>query len=64
MWPGFQRLVFRLQCRMSQVDGQDIYEYALVIALMALVITASNRALANTISTIFSNLATQFSATA
>jgi Flp pilus assembly pilin Flp len=49
---------------MSQVDGQDIYEYALVIALMALVITASNRALANTISTIFSNLATQFSATA
>ena len=64
MWPGYQRLVFRLQCRMSQVDGQDIYEYALVIALMALIITASNRALANTISTIFSNLATLFSATA
>ena len=63
MWPGFQRLVFRLQCRMSQVDGQDIYEYALVIALMALIITASNRALANVISTVFSNIATQFSST-
>jgi Flp pilus assembly pilin Flp len=48
---------------MSQVDGQDIFEYALVISLIALLITASNRALANVISTIFSNLATQFSAT-
>jgi Flp pilus assembly pilin Flp len=45
------------------VDGQDIFEYALVISLIALLITASNRALANVISTIFSNLATQFSAT-
>jgi Flp pilus assembly pilin Flp len=63
MWPGYHRLVFRLQCWISQVDGQDIFEYALVISLIALLITASNRALANVISTIFSNLATQFSAT-
>jgi Flp pilus assembly pilin Flp len=48
---------------MSQVDGQDIVEYALVISVIALLITASNRALANVISTVFSNLATQFSAT-
>ena len=48
---------------MSRVDGQDIFEYALVISLIALLITVSNRAVANTISTIFSNLATQFSAT-
>jgi Flp pilus assembly pilin Flp len=48
---------------MSQVDGQDIVEYALVIALIAGVITASNRALANMVSTAFSNIATQFSST-
>ena len=63
MWPGYQRLVFRLQCWMSQVDGQDIVEYALVISLIALLITVSNRAVANVVSTAFSNLATQFSAT-
>jgi Flp pilus assembly pilin Flp len=63
MWPGFHRLVFRLQCWMSQVDGQDIVEYALVISLIALLITVSNRAVANVVSTAFSNLATQFSAT-
>ena len=63
MWPGFYRLVFRPQCWMSQVDGQDIVEYALVISLIALLITVSNRAVANVISTAFSNLATQFSAT-
>jgi Flp pilus assembly pilin Flp len=63
MWPGYHRLVFRLQCWMSQVDGQDIVEYALVIALIAGVITASNRALANMVSTAFSNIATQFSST-
>jgi Flp pilus assembly pilin Flp len=63
MWPGYHRLVFRLQCWMSQVDGQDIVEYALVISLIALLITVSNRALANVVSTAFSNLATQFSAT-
>jgi Flp pilus assembly pilin Flp len=63
MWPGYQRLVFRLQCWMSRVDGQDILEYALVISLIALLITVSNRAVANVISTVFSNLATQFSAT-
>jgi Flp pilus assembly pilin Flp len=63
MWPGYRRLVFRLQCWMSQVDGQDIVEYALVISVIALLITASNRALANVISTVFSNIATQFSST-
>ena len=63
MWPGYHRLVFRLQCWMSQVDGQDIFEYALVISLIALLITVSNRAVANVVSTAFSNVATQFSAT-
>lgn len=63
MWPGYQRLVFRLQCWMSRVDGQDIVEYALVISVIALLITVSNRQVANVISTVFSNLATQFSAT-
>jgi Flp pilus assembly pilin Flp len=48
---------------MSQVDGQDIVEYALVISVIALLITVSNRQVANVISTVFSNLATQFSAT-
>jgi Flp pilus assembly pilin Flp len=48
---------------MSRVDGQDIVEYALVISVIALLITVSNRQVANVISTVFSNLATQFSAT-
>jgi Flp pilus assembly pilin Flp len=63
MWPGYHKLVFRLQCWMSQMDGQDIVEYALVISLIALLITVSNRAVANVVSTAFSNVATQFSAT-
>jgi Flp pilus assembly pilin Flp len=63
MRPGYQRLVFRLQCWILRENGQDLVEYALVLGVVAGVITASNHAVANTISTVFSNLATQFSAT-
>jgi Flp pilus assembly pilin Flp len=48
---------------MARENGQDLVEYALVLALIAGIITASNRALANVVSTVFSNLTTLFSAT-
>ena len=44
-------------------EGQDLVEYALVLALIALGATVAMRTLAAAISTAFSNIATQFSAT-
>ena len=45
---------------MSHEDGQDLVEYALVVALIALGATASMSALAKAISTSFTNISTTF----
>jgi Flp pilus assembly pilin Flp len=63
MWLGYQRLVFRLKCWMLREDGQDLVEYALLIALIGAFLTASTSSLAYVLITGISNLATLFTAT-
>ncbi len=59
MRPRFQRLIFTLQCLMRREEGQDLVEYALILALIALGATVSMKALATAISTEFGNITTR-----
>jgi pilus assembly protein Flp/PilA len=48
-------LAFRLRLFLSSEDGQDLVEYALVVALIAFAATASMKALASGINHAFSD---------
>ena len=54
------KLYVKFQDLTSREEGQDLVEYALVVALIALGATASMSALAKTISTSFANISTTF----
>ena len=54
------KLYVKCQDLMSREAGQDLVEYALVVALIALGATASMKALATVISTSFANISTTF----
>jgi pilus assembly protein Flp/PilA len=54
------RLFFRFS-RLVQEDGQDLVEYALLVGLLALGVTAGIGSYAAKVGTVFSNLATTFS---
>ena len=54
------KLFVKFQDLASREEGQDLVEYALVVALIALGATASMSALAKTISTSFANISTTF----
>ena len=56
----FLKLYVKLQDLMSREEGQDLVEYALVVALIALGATASMKGLASAISTSFANISTTF----
>jgi pilus assembly protein Flp/PilA len=60
MWQGYSRLVFRLHCLMTREEGQDLVEYALLVALIALGAAASMKTLAGAISTQFTTISTKF----
>jgi pilus assembly protein Flp/PilA len=47
---------------LSQEDGQDLVEYALVVALIALVATAGMKTLATDIKNAFTNIGTTLNA--
>jgi pilus assembly protein Flp/PilA len=51
-------LVLRLKGLLAEETGQDLVEYALVIALIAFGCTASMQALAGGINTAFNNVST------
>ena len=51
-------LYSRLQTLMLREEGQDLIEYALVVALIALAATAGMKILASDINTAFSNIGT------
>jgi pilus assembly protein Flp/PilA len=59
MWPRFRRLILKLQCLMRCEDGQDLVEYALILALIALGATVAMKALASAISTEFTGITTR-----
>jgi pilus assembly protein Flp/PilA len=50
----------KLQELMNREEGQDLVEYALVVAIIALGATASMQALAKSISTAFASISTTF----
>ena len=50
------KMYIRMQNLLSQDEGQDLVEYALVVALIALAATAGMGKLANALSSAFSNI--------
>ncbi|MFZ1083812.1 MAG: Flp family type IVb pilin [Terracidiphilus sp.] len=57
------KMYVKFQDLMNREEGQDLVEYALVLALIALGATASMRALATGVSTAFANINTAFTST-
>jgi pilus assembly protein Flp/PilA len=53
------KMYIKFQNLLSNDEGQDLVEYALVVALIALAATAGMRTLAGDISTAFSSVGTQ-----
>jgi len=58
----FLNLYVKFQILMDSEDGQDMVEYALAVALVALAATASTRALASGISTSYNHISTKLAA--
>ena len=52
------KLSAKIQTLMLQEEGQDLIEYALVVALIAFAATAGMKTLASDINTAFSNIGT------
>ena len=49
-------LYVKLQCLMNREEGQDLVEYSLLVALIALACVASINKLATAVTTVFSNI--------
>lgn len=60
MLPTFQLLWFRLKNRLLPEHGQDLVEYALIVAMLSLCAVAAEKDVATSISGAFQNLATTF----
>jgi pilus assembly protein Flp/PilA len=54
----FLKLSIKLQSLMMREEGQDLIEYALVVALIAFAATAGMKTLATGINTAFTNIST------
>ena len=54
----FLTLCIKIQNRLQDEDGQDLIEYALVVALIAMAATAGMKTLANDINAAFTSLGT------
>lgn len=52
------KILFALRTLLEKEEGQDLVEYALIVALIALAATAGMDALAGAINNAFSNLGT------
>jgi Flp pilus assembly pilin Flp len=57
---GNLKLVFRLRWLMERTDGQDIVEYAFLLAVIAGVAIASSGSVAGVITLTFNEIATGF----
>lgn len=57
MWSNLKRALFKLNYLAAREEGQDLVEYALVIALIAIVAVSSLHTLATKITTAFSSIA-------
>jgi pilus assembly protein Flp/PilA len=54
----FLKLYIKIQNLLSQEEGQDLVEYALIVALIALAATAGMKTLASALNSGFSTLGT------
>jgi pilus assembly protein Flp/PilA len=54
----FLKLVAKMQSTLMREEGQDLIEYALVVALIAFAATAGMKALATDINTAFTSIGT------
>ena len=57
----FLALCVKIQTKLQSEEGQDLIEYALVVALIAFAATAGMSKLATNINTAFNNIATTLS---
>ena len=57
----FLKMLVKFQNLMSREEGQDLVEYALVVALIALGAVASMKTLATGITAVFTNISTRLS---
>jgi pilus assembly protein Flp/PilA len=55
----FSKFLSKLQCLITQDHGQDLVEYALVVALIAFSATAGMKSLATGLNTAFGNVSTK-----
>jgi pilus assembly protein Flp/PilA len=62
MGQGFFKLVYRLKRLMTQEFGQDLVEYAMVMALVAFGATAGMRTLATGLNNSFSTMSSDLNA--
>lgn len=53
---GFCRLAVRLNCLMARDDGQDLVEYALMVALVAVAAISGSHKVATAVTSVFSNI--------
>ena len=58
----FLLLCLKIQNQLTREEGQDLIEYALVVALIALAATAGMKTLAGDINTAFTNIGTALTA--
>ena len=56
------KLYIKLQNLMAREDGQDLVEYALIVAMIALAATVGMKALGTDINAAFTNISTQLNA--
>ncbi len=54
----FLALCVKIQTKLQSEEGQDLIEYALVVALIAFAATAGMKTLATSINSAFANIAT------
>jgi Flp pilus assembly pilin Flp len=57
---GFQYLILKLQLLAAAENGQDLVEYCLIVALIALVCVASTNAFARLVLQSYTSIATAF----
>jgi pilus assembly protein Flp/PilA len=58
----YLKMIVKIQELASREEGQDLVEYALVVALIAFGATAGMKALGTGINTLFSNISTTLAA--
>jgi pilus assembly protein Flp/PilA len=58
MRQGFCSLACRLQCLLARDDGQDLVEYALLVALIAIAAISGSHKVASAVNSVFSTVST------